>query len=175
MHGADHHTAQVDSVIAWLANYLLWVMAAGAVAYWVFRENRAGKITLAASAIIGLGLTLVFIAIAARLHTDPRPFVQNPRLHPLIAHSADNGFPSDHSAAAGLIATLIALRDRLLGVVFGLVAVIVAAARVAAHVHHLQDVAIGLVLGALAATIATVLAGFAISRRTPASRRGAIT
>lgn len=158
----------MDSLIAWLANYLLYVMAAGAAGFWLWREDRAGKVRLAASALLGLGLTLVLIVVAARLHTDARPFVQNPHLHPLIAHSADNGFPSDHSAAAGLIATVVALRDRLIGAVFGVAAVVVAATRVAAHVHHLQDVVAGLALGAVAALIATVLVGRVIDSRTAA-------
>jgi undecaprenyl-diphosphatase len=139
------------------------------VVHWLIREPRSEKLNVAATAAVGLVLTLVFITIAAKLHNDPRPFVQNPHLHPLIAHSADNGFPSDHSAAAGLITTLIALRDRLLGAALGVCAIVVAAARVAAHIHHVQDVVAGLALGVLAALIATALLKV-IARRVPALR-----
>jgi membrane-associated phospholipid phosphatase len=159
----------VDTLIAWLANYLLWVIAAAAAIHGLLRERGSTRVTAAASAVVGLGLTLVFIMVAARLHTDPRPFVQNPDLHPLISHSADNGFPSDHSAAAGLIATLVLLRDRRWGVVLWVAALVVAGARMAAHVHHLQDVTAGLAIGALAACIATPIVR-ALALRIPALR-----
>jgi membrane-associated phospholipid phosphatase len=161
--------ASVDSLIAWLANYLLWVIVAAAIIQGLVRERGSAFWTAAASAVVGLGLTLVFILITAKLHTDPRPFVQNPHLHPLIAHSADNGFPSDHSAAAGLIATLVVLRDRLVGAILWVAAVGVAAARVAAHVHHVQDVVAGLAIGALAAVLATALVRL-VASRVPALR-----
>jgi undecaprenyl-diphosphatase len=158
------HDAKVDTLIAWLANYLLWVIAAAAAIHGLVRERGSARARALASAVVGLGLTLVFILIAAKLHTDPRPFVQDPDLHPLIAHSADNGFPSDHSAAAGLIATLVALRDRRFGAILWVAALGVAAARMAAHVHHLQDVAAGLAIGALAAVVGTALVRSAASR-----------
>ncbi|MGH7733091.1 MAG: phosphatase PAP2 family protein, partial [Gemmatimonadales bacterium] len=85
--------------------------------------------------------------------------VQNARLHPLFPHGRDNGFPSDHSIAAGLIAGLVLFRSRLWGAVFALAAFCVAAARVAAHVHHVQDVVAGLILGGIAAVIGYYAAG----------------
>lgn len=162
----------MNTLIAWTADYLLWVMAAGAGAVWLLREDRDGRIRLAAAAIAGLVLTLGLIFVAAHLHDDPRPFVVNPKLHPLISHSADNGFPSDHSAAAGLIAMLVWLRHRPVGLLFGAAAVLVAAARVAAHVHHVQDVVAGLALGAVAALVATLAVDYGFSRlRRPVGAR----
>ena len=157
----------MDTLIAWTANYLLWAMLAAAGAVWLFREDRDGRIRLAAAAVLGLVLALGFIVTAAHLHDDPRPFVVNPRLHPLISHSADNGFPSDHSAAAGLIAALVWFRHRWIGLLLAVAAVVLAAARVAAHVHHVQDVAVGLALGALAATVATLAVEYGFSRLRP--------
>src|SRR4051794_41790446 len=86
--------------------------------------------------------------IAGSLHVDPRPFVQDPSTAPLFAHPADNGFPSDHAAAGGLLTVLVLRYRRGLGVVVGVGAVLIAVARVAAHVHHLQDVVAGLAPGA---------------------------
>ncbi len=162
----------MNTLIAWTANYLLWVMLAGAGAVWLLREDRDGRIRLAAAGVIGLVLALGLIFVAAHLHNDPRPFVVNPKLHPLISHSADNGFPSDHATAGGLIAALIWFRHRRLGVLFGIAAVLLAAARVAAHVHHVQDVVAGLAFGAIAAAVATLAVDYAVSRRRqPAAAR----
>ena len=155
----------MDSVIVWVAQYLLWVMVAGFAAVWLFAENRRGKIDLAAQAVTGVVFMVIFLYIATSLHHDPRPFVENPHIKPLFGHGRDNGFPSDHSLAAGLMAILIFLRHRLLGLPFIAAAVGIAWARVAAHVHHLEDVVAGLLLGGLAAVLANGIVTAVLSRR----------
>jgi membrane-associated phospholipid phosphatase len=154
----------MHTVIVWAAQYLLWVMAAGLAAIWFFVEKRPGKIELAAQAAIGVVFLVIFLYIAKSVHHDPRPFVENPRIKPLFGHSRDDGFPSDHSLAAGLIAILVFLRHRLFGLVFIAAAIAIAWARVAAHVHHLQDVVAGLLLGALAATLAYLVVVVVLDR-----------
>ncbi|HEU5392783.1 MAG TPA: phosphatase PAP2 family protein [Streptosporangiaceae bacterium] len=149
----------MDSVITFAAQYLLFIMVAAFAAVWLFGTDQAGKLRLAAAAVIGLALAAVFLVVAGKLHSDPRPFVQNPRLHPLFQHARDNGFPSDHSVAAGLITGLVLCRSRLWGAIFALAAFCVAASRVAAHVHHAQDVVAGLILGGIAAAIGYYAAG----------------
>jgi undecaprenyl-diphosphatase len=148
----------MDGLIAWIAQYLLWLMVAGLALVWLFAERAPGKVQLGVQAALGVGFAVVFLYVAKHVHHDPRPFVQNPHIKPLFHHGRDDGFPSDHSIAAALIATLVLLRHRLVGVVFAAAAAAIAWARVAAHVHHLQDVVAGLILGALAAAIATALA-----------------
>jgi undecaprenyl-diphosphatase len=88
--------------------------------------------------------------LAAHVHADPRPFVHDPRSTPLFAHPADNGFPSDHAAAGGLLTALVFRYRRALGILVGVAAVLVSVARVAAHVHHVQDVVAGLLIGLVA-------------------------
>ncbi|HET6877814.1 MAG TPA: phosphatase PAP2 family protein [Jatrophihabitans sp.] len=169
----------MNTVIVWVAQYLLWVMVAGFAAVWLFAENRRGKIDLAAQAVVGIVLMVIFLYIAKSVHHDPRPFVENPHIKPLFGHSRDNGFPSDHSLAAGLIAVLVLLRHRLLGLPFVAAAIAIAWARVAAHVHHLQDVVAGLLLGGLAAVLAFVIVNAVLarwrSRRAGVSSRAART
>lgn len=147
----------MNTIIVWAAQYLLWVMVVGFAAVWLLAEDRRGKVDLAAQAVVGIVVMVAFLYLAKFVHHDPRPFVQNPHIHPLFGHSRDDGFPSDHSLGAGLIAILVLLRHRLLGLAFVAAAVVIAWARVAAHVHHLQDVAAGLLLGGLAAVLAYVI------------------
>jgi undecaprenyl-diphosphatase len=154
----------VDSLITWTAQYLLWLMVVGFAAVWLFMEDRTGKLRLGAEAAVGLVLALLFLYVAKSVHHDPRPFVQNPHIRPLFGHGRDDGFPSDHSLAAGLIATLVWMRHRILGLAFVAGAVAIAWARVAAHVHHLQDVAAGLLLGALAAVLAFLVVAPLLTR-----------
>lgn len=164
----------MDSLIVWTAQYLLWLMVAGFAAIWLFMETRPAKIHLAAEAAIGLVLALAFLYVAKSVHHDPRPFVQNRHIRPLFAHGRDDGFPSDHSLAAGLIAALVWLRHRFLALPFIAAAVAIAWARVAAHVHHLQDVIAGLLLGTLAAVLASLVAApllARLARRRQSTRR----
>jgi undecaprenyl-diphosphatase len=175
---ANHHP-YVHALIVWTAQYLLWLMAAGFAATWLLLEAGSTKVHLAAEAALGLALALAFLYVAKSVHHDPRPFVQNPHIRPLFAHGRDDGFPSDHSLAAGLIATLVWLRHRLLGLLFIAAALAIAWARVAAHVHHLQDVVTGLLLGALASILASlvvppVLTRLAGRRQSPKPKRAAL-
>jgi membrane-associated phospholipid phosphatase len=146
----------VNGLIVFLAQYLLYVMAVVAGAVWLTR-NRTGKIALAGQAVLGLGLVGLGLLIAAKLHTDPRPFVHDPASSPLFSHAADNGFPSDHSTAAGLIAALVFRYQRVIGGLLAVCAALVAVARVAAHVHHAQDVVAGLAIGVVAGALAIAL------------------
>jgi undecaprenyl-diphosphatase len=152
----------VNTLIVLLAQYLLYVLVVVAGLVWWTGSHRQ-KATLAAEAVLGLLLVGVGIVVAGHLHTDPRPFVHDPASKPLFPHPADNGFPSDHSAAAGLLAALVLRYRRALGLVVAGGAVLIAWARVAAHVHHGQDVVTGLALGAAAGALAIWLAGLLAS------------
>jgi undecaprenyl-diphosphatase len=77
----------------------------------------------------------------------------NPHLHPLFAHAADNGFPSDHTALASGVSLLVTRYRRWIGLALVVLSVGIGASRVAAHVHHPQDVVAGLAIGALAALV----------------------
>jgi undecaprenyl-diphosphatase len=144
-------------VIAWVTTYLIWIMVAGFVAVWVFAEDRRGKLYLGCSAVAGLVIVLILVKAAGTLYDDPRPFTLPPYPKPLVPHAPDNGFPSDHSAAAGLIAAVIAVRHRWYGVLLSVAAIVLAWSRVAAHVHHVQDVIAGLAFGTIAALLGTLL------------------
>lgn len=146
----------VNEVIIVIAQYLLYALVLIAAGVWVTRD-RPGKIWLAAEAVVGLILVGIGMLLAGHLHTDPRPFVHDPHSAPLFPHAADNGFPSDHSVAGGLLTLLVFRYKRWWGVAVGAGAAAIDWARVAAHVHHAQDVVagacIGLVAGALAVWI----------------------
>jgi undecaprenyl-diphosphatase len=159
----------VNTLIVLIAQDLLFVLALVAGLIWLGLD-RPGKVRLAAEAVVGLAVLGLGIWLAGTLHADPRPFVQNPSLHPLFPHPRDNGFPSDHAATAGLLTALVLRYRRGLGVLVGIGAVLVAAARVAAHVHHLQDVVAGLLIGLAAGGVAILLVSLAAARL-PASVR----
>jgi undecaprenyl-diphosphatase len=151
----------VNTVIVLVAEDLLYGLAVLAAVVWLLLD-RPGKVRLAVGAVAGLALVGIGIWVAAHLHSDPRPFVTD-GTPALFAHPADNGFPSDHSAAAGLLATVVARHRRVLGALMAVGAVVVAWARVAAHVHHAQDVVAGLGIGVLAGLAGIWLAGLLLA------------
>lgn len=148
----------VNTVVRFAAQYLLYLLVVAAGLVWLLGSRR-DKLTWALEGVLGLAFVGIGILLAGHLHTDPRPFVHDPHSTPLFPHPADNGFPSDHSAAAGLLAVLVLHWRRLLGVAVAVGAAVVAWARVAAHVHHAQDVLAGLAIGAVAAALAIWVIG----------------
>ena len=143
----------VNTLIVVIAQYLIYVLVVLAGLVWLAGSTQQ-KVVLAAEAVLGLALVGLGILLAGHLHVDPRPFVHDPASKPLFPHPADNGFPSDHSAAAGLLTALVFRYRRILGAAVGVGAVLVAWARVAAHVHHGQDVVAGLAIGVAAGALA---------------------
>jgi len=142
----------VNSLVVDVAQYGIFVVAAGALVVWLLC-SRHEKVALAVQAVVTMIVVAVLVKVAAALHTDPRPFVVDPHLHPLFAHPADNGFPSDHTALASGIALLVTTYRRWIGLALVVVSVAIGVSRVAAHVHHPQDIAAGLVIGLLAALV----------------------
>lgn len=84
-------------------------------------------------------LSYVIAKVSSHFINDPRPFVVE-HVKPLIAHAADNGFPSDHMLLAMAIASVVFVYNRKYGIVLAIVAVFIGVSRVLAKVHHVEDI-----------------------------------
>src|SRR5665811_1184254 len=135
-----------------VAQDLLFLILLAAAVIWLFLP-RQEKMGLAVQAIVSLVVMVVLIKLAAAIHADPRPFVADPSIKPLFAHPGDNGFPSDHTTLAATVALLVMGYRKLLGAVLLAGSFLVGAARIAAHVHHVQDIVAGVLIAALAVGI----------------------
>lgn len=153
----------MDTLIVAVAQGGIALIAIGALAAW-WTLSGPGKLRLAVQAVVALVVALVLIKVAAGLHTDPRPFVVDPHLKPLFAHGTDNGFPSDHTAISMTVAGVVLAYRRKIGVALVVLALAIGAARVLAHVHHVQDIVAGAVIGLLAAAIGLYVGGLIVSR-----------
>jgi len=139
------------------------IAAAIALALLLYRKPGSTILRWTVAAILTLLLSFLGAQIAAALYNDPRPFVAG-HYRPLIAHVADNGFPSDHSLAAAVIVAVVGFARWLWSLPFVLLGGIIEAARVGAGLHHPIDVIGSDVVVSIAAVLAAVLAP-AIARR----------
>jgi membrane-associated phospholipid phosphatase len=143
----------MNSLIVAVAQYLLFLILASAAVIWLTLP-RPDKVALAVQAVVALAVAVVLVKLAGAVHTDPRPFVVDPSIRPLFAHPADNGFPSDHTALAATVALLVMTYRKVLGAVLLAASLMLGASRMAAHVHHGQDIVAALLIALLAVGIA---------------------
>lgn len=134
----------VAAVVA--AKYGL-ALSAAALAYALWRR-RPWRL-LPAFAIGAIAATALDL-LAGKLIFHERPFVA---LHeaPLLAHAADNGFPSDHSAVAAYVAATLLFIDTPAGLVAIAAALLVGFGRIYSLVHSPVDVLGGWIIGAVPA------------------------
>lgn len=157
-------TPKVETLIIFSAKYLFVIVVLASVGSALYLRKDKKENLLRAS-VIALPLALALGKILSRLIINPRPFVVE-NVQPLIAHAADNGFPSDHVLLTATVAVLVFTQNRRLGTILFALALSVGAARVAAQVHHVSDI-LGSALVAIAATyIATLIVKHLQSKNT---------
>lgn len=140
----------LDTLLIFSAQYLPFLIATMAMLFMaklkiLLRRSAIALLLLASVVALVIDKTLNQIVFS------PRPFMIEDII-PLFPHVADNGFPSEHVLFAMVIASVVFVYNRKLGVVLGILAIIVGLARVAAGVHHPIDV-----LGGIAIAIVSVL------------------
>jgi undecaprenyl-diphosphatase len=124
------------------AVYLIVAAALVAIPLWLRSDGLRTVVAAALGALLAVALTFAI----GMLWDRPRPFVAE-HFIPLISHAADASFPSDHLAALGAVTICVWFTSRRLGLVVGVIALVVAFARVYVGVHYVSDVAGGFVLG----------------------------
>jgi undecaprenyl-diphosphatase len=198
VNGLATHNGALDHIMVFAADKLIFLLPLLALLFW-FALARWSPLTrdrsqADAAAMVGhitLVLTAVAVVIALGLNIllghlifEPRPFVSHPSLvHRLISHAADASFPSDHSAVAFAIASMLLVSARVvaqrgvarwfaaaIALIGLLAAVAVAFARVYVGVHYPVDVIGGALCGVIGALIALALAPLLTPLLTPIIR-----
>lgn len=146
----------MHSLIKFVGDYFFLLSLIILAIYWLRLGTRA-KIDLAIELVAGGILALLLSTIGSHLFYDTRPFVIE-HVAPIIAHAADNGFPSDHTLLTAFIGFTVLVRSRRVGALLLLIALLVGVARVAARIHHVTDIAGSFVIAALAVVIVQVVA-----------------
>ncbi len=139
----------MDTLIILCAKYLIWVVVLLGLAFLAVSMHWK---RVALSAALSMVLAYILAKVAGSLWYDPRPFVVD-HIQPLIAHAADNGFPSDHMLLGATIASVVYAHNRVWGLVLWVLALIVGASRVLAGVHHWADLAGSIIVAVVAVAI----------------------
>lgn len=123
----------------------------------------ASVVVLGANQLIGTGIG------------ELRPYTAHPHVLVLVQRTGDFAFPSDHAVVAGALAVGVLFASRQLGLVAGVLAVLVALARVYVGAHYPGDVVVGLLLGGCVSFMFARFGTWSLGplvRRTPGSRTG---
>jgi undecaprenyl-diphosphatase len=150
----------MDSIIIFLGKYLIVFIVLLAL-YAIYAEKNRREVILAI--LLAGFLAWLLSGIAGALYVNPRPFVEH-NVQPLLAHGADNGFPSQHALLAMTLTSVIYFYRRRLAAVMFVMALLVGAGRVWAHVHSWIDIAGGLAIGAAAGATGVMLARYILPK-----------
>ncbi len=135
------------SIVVFLAEYLPFVILAIGILFFLWLDIVRKKSMFVFSLLSGV-LALIMDKTLNLLIISPRPFVLK-GIDPLIAHAADNGFPSEHALFVFLIAGAVFAYNRKLGIILGGMGAFVGIARVIADVHHPIDILGGFLIAVI--------------------------
>jgi undecaprenyl-diphosphatase len=154
------HHAWLGRLFHGIVTYGTIAIAVAAFGLWLLaRPGGSRKWKLAAGSALasaGLGL-LVNRLIAAGWHRD-RPFQTHHVAHLWGPKTTDASFPSDHASAAFGIAVAVLLLDPLAGILFLVLAALIAVGRVVIGEHYPGDVLAGAAVGTLCAVVVVEVA-----------------
>lgn len=148
----------MNDIIIFCGTYLYLFVIMGCLYAWK-KTDRSLQVQFIIAFMFGSVIAYLIAAIASKLFYDPRPFVVM-HVKPLIAHAADNGFPSDHALLTMTLTALTFFYNRRLAIVMAILTFFVGVGRVLAHIHSPIDILAGWIIGAAGAWVGYELARF---------------
>jgi len=145
----------LDIVAIISAKYLFSISVLVGGAYFLLQSRPTQKRMIVLS-VVSLAFVLFGIFILHQLYFNPRPFVVG-SFTPLVNHVANNGFPSEHATFTALIASVMYVFNRRIGLLLFLISIIVSLGRVYAGVHHFIDIIAGILLAILMTALSQVI------------------
>jgi undecaprenyl-diphosphatase len=154
----------MDEIIKIVAKYLMAIPIL--LALYVFIRFRTKRQRLEfVVLVIGSGiLSLLLAKIGSHFISDPRPFVVG-HFQPLLPHGNDNGFPSDHALLTSFLGFALLPYSKKLGLIALVLAALIGAARMAAGIHHLEDIVGSFVITGISVLIVNELFKLATKRQ----------
>lgn len=141
----------MSTLIIFCATYLI-AAPVGVLLIYATRKGWVFARALALELVLALPLVYILARIAGMLYQHEQPFAVG-NFEPLIPHVVDNSFPSDHMAAASVLATAASLRHTLLGISLWIFAALIGAGRMLAGLHWPLDIVVAVGLGVCAVAL----------------------
>lgn len=148
----------MHEIIKIVAQYFIVLSLLGAFVVFLRIDKRL-RLQFMLTLILGGALSYLLAKVGSHFYTDPRPFVQG-HFTPLLAHSNDNGFPSDHTLFAATLAWVSLAYSRKIGASLLILTLLIGLSRMAAGVHHSWDI-----LGSFAFAAIGVYTAWLIAQR----------
>ncbi len=164
INGLAGHSHWLDNVMVFSAKYLIFAIAIIFLVCLVLIARRKRWFTIV-WVVATLVVSFILLKLAASFFIENRPFIDHAAtVVKLIAHQADNSFPSDHATAAFAMAIglLTFTRYKAVGTVLVVLAALVAFSRVFVGVHYPGDVLGGLVIALIGTGIVWLIKRFII-------------
>ncbi len=143
----------MDALIIFGAKYL-FILSPLICLYLFYKASDEVRREILIFAGITLPIAFILSVIARNLYFNPRPFVVGEFI-PLISHTPDNGFPSDHIL---LLASLAMVGVRFFSYKFMIslwgITLIVGITRILAGVHHSIDIMGSILIAILSGEVA---------------------
>lgn len=139
----------MNSIIIFCAQYLYLFVVAVIVIAWL-RTQKDKRLEFLVAIILAGGIAFILSRIASKTYYDPRPFVTE-RVKPLIAHAADNGFPSDHALLTGTLTAITYFYNKKVAFVMLILTILIGIARILAKIHSPLDIGAGWLFGIVGA------------------------
>ncbi len=146
----------MNSLIVFVAKYFLFLSVLLVAICWL-RATTSTKIEMGFRLVVGGLIALALAKVGAQVYYSTRPFVAD-HVTPLFSHAPDNGFPSDHALLASFLGFSLLRYSRNAGIILLINAVVIGAARVAAHVHHPIDILGSFVFSVIAVAVTSWIA-----------------
>lgn len=141
----------MDYVFILGAKYLYLIIVVIAIIY-SFKQKKGKQKQIVIFSLIALPISYIIAKIGGFLFYNPRPFVVE-KFTPLVSHSADNGFLSDHTLLSAAIAFVIFTFNKKLGIILIGVTLLVGLSRVYVGIHHFIDIIGSIVLTGIVAFV----------------------
>lgn len=132
-------------LITFLASFLIWFLFLGLAVLWLI--NGKIKQEQAMHAFYAALTSWAASTMLKSLIPTSRPFMTNGETPLTLTIPIDGSFPSAHTAIAFAIAMSVYLHNKRYGILFIVIATLVALGRVLSNVHYPLDVFAGVLIG----------------------------
>ena len=158
-----------NNIIIFFASYLYLFVVLGILLAWLQTRKNLRLQFVVATVLAGV-IALILSRIANKLYYDPRPFVTE-HVKPLIAHVADNGFPSDHALLTMTLTAITYLYNRKVAAAMLVLTIVVGGSRILARVHSPLDIGTGWVIGIVGAVAGYYIAQYFWAKQKPKTQQ----